>query len=107
MTVYALVIAAVAGGLIIGAGSMIVARRSGQTHEQSVRRQRIVQYCFIVLVGALLIFDAVETERHRYVNLAIVAIMVGGVAFDWIRARRRRTKPQELSGHAVLKPQDS
>jgi hypothetical protein len=59
----------------------------------SVRRQRIVQYCFIVLVGALLIFDAVETERHRYVNLAIVAIMVGGVAFDWIRARRRRTKP--------------
>ena len=37
MTVYALVIAAVAAGLIIGAGSMIVARRSGQTHEQSVR----------------------------------------------------------------------
>ena len=40
-----------------------------------------------------LLIDAIDTKRHRYVNLGVVAIMVGGVAFDWIRARRRRTKP--------------
>jgi hypothetical protein len=47
----------------------------------------------MVLGAALLTFDADETERHRYVNLAVVALMVGGVAFDWIRGRRRRTRP--------------
>jgi len=88
MMIYVIVIAAVAGGLAIGAGSMIVARRSGQTHEQSVRRQRAVQYFLLVLVSALLIVDAIDTKRHRYFNLAVVAIMIGGVAFDWLRSRK-------------------
>jgi hypothetical protein len=39
----------------------------------------------LVLGAALLIFDAIGTPRHRYVNLAEVAIMVGGVAFDRFR----------------------
>lgn len=41
--------------------------------------------------ATLLIIDAIDAKRHRYVNLAVVAIMVGGVAFDWLRSRRRGT----------------
>ena len=37
--------------------------------------------------------EAFQAKRHRYINLGVVAIMIAGVAFDWIRARRRRTKP--------------
>jgi hypothetical protein len=29
--------------------------------------------------AALLILDGIDTKRHRYVNLTVVAIMVGGV----------------------------
>jgi hypothetical protein len=45
----------------------------------------------LVIVGAFLIFNAIDTTKYRYINIAIVAIMVGGVVFDWVRARRRRT----------------
>jgi hypothetical protein len=38
----------------------------------------------------ILIFDAIDTPEHRYINIAIVAIMVGAIAFDWLRARPRR-----------------
>jgi type II secretory pathway component PulK len=31
---------------------------------------------------------------HRYLNLAVVAIMVGGVAFDWFRNHRRRARSE-------------
>jgi archaellum biogenesis protein FlaJ (TadC family) len=88
MIVYALVVVAV--GLAIGAGSMLAARRSSQTDEQSARRRRIVQACFLALVVAILIFDAIDTPKHRYINLAVVAIAVGGLVFDWFRGRRRR-----------------
>jgi hypothetical protein len=47
----------------------------------------------MVLGAALLLIDAIDTKRHRNINLGVVAIMIAGVAFDWIRARRRRTKP--------------
>jgi len=94
MTIYlALGLAAAVAGLVIGRTAVGAARRGAANPEQAVRRRYAVLLAFIVLGAALLIFDAVETERHRYVNLAVVAIMVGGVAFDWIRARRRRTKP--------------
>jgi hypothetical protein len=33
--------------------------------------------------------DAINTKRHRYLDLAVVVIMAAGVAFDWVRARRR------------------
>jgi hypothetical protein len=42
--------------------------------------QRIVQYCFIVLVGALLVFDAVETER-RYRQDLWMGLFQGGPHF--------------------------
>jgi len=29
----------------------------------------------------ILIFDAIDTPKHRYINIAIVAIMVGAIAF--------------------------
>jgi hypothetical protein len=48
----------------------------------------------VVLGAALLIIDAINTPRHRYVNLAVLAIMIGGLAFDWIRGRRRRTQSE-------------
>jgi 4-amino-4-deoxy-L-arabinose transferase-like glycosyltransferase len=88
MIMYALVV--VAFGLAIGGGLMFAARRSAQTDEQSVRRQRIVQYCFLALVLALLIFDAIDTPKHRYVNLAFATIAVGALVFDRLRGRRRR-----------------
>jgi hypothetical protein len=50
----------------------------------------------MVLGAALLIIDAIDTKRHRYVDLAVVAIMVGGVAFDWLRSQRRRTRSEPL-----------
>jgi len=88
MIFYALVV--VGFGLAIGAGSMFAARRSAHTDEQSVRRQRIVQYCFLALVLALLIYDAIDTPKHRYINLAIAAIAFGALVFDWLKGRRRR-----------------
>lgn len=91
MIIYAIAIAAVAAGFAIGAGAMVIARRSGQTRDQSMQRQRIALYCALVVVAAVLIYDAIDTEKHRYLNLALLAIMVGGVAFDWVRTRRRRT----------------
>ena len=30
-------------------------------------------------------------QRHRWLNIAVVVIMIGGVAFDWIGSRRPRT----------------
>jgi hypothetical protein len=39
----------------------------------------------VVLGATLLIIDAINTPRHLYVNLAVVA-------FDWFRSRRRRTQ---------------
>jgi hypothetical protein len=47
-----------------------------------------------VLGATLLIIDAINTPRHVYVNLAAVAIVIGGVAFDWFRSRRRRTQSE-------------
>lgn len=87
MIIYA--VATVLVGLAIGAGSMSAAHRSAPTHEQSVRRQRLVQGCFLGTAVAVLIFDAVDT--HRYFNLALVALAVAGLLFDSFRARR--TKP--------------
>jgi hypothetical protein len=87
MIIYALVI--VGFGLAIGAGSMFAARRSSHTDEQSVRRQRIVQYCFLALIVAILIYDAIDTPKHRYINLAIAAIAFGALVFDWLKGRRR------------------
>lgn len=77
-------------GLVIGAGSVFVARRSTRSHEQSLRRQRIVQGCFLVAVLGLLLFDAVDSPQHRSINLVIVA--VGAVGFDWLRSRRCRIR---------------
>jgi uncharacterized membrane protein YgdD (TMEM256/DUF423 family) len=90
---YVIVIAAVVAGLLIGAGAMIVGRRSGQTHEQSVQRQRIVQYFFVVFVAVILSFDAIDTPRHRWLNAVVLALMAGGLVFDRIKARRHRTMP--------------
>jgi F0F1-type ATP synthase membrane subunit c/vacuolar-type H+-ATPase subunit K len=86
----ALGLAAAVIGLIIGRTAVAVARRRAANPEQAVRRRYAVMVGFMVLAGALLIFDAFDTKRHRYINLAVVAIMVGGVAFDWVRSRRRR-----------------
>jgi hypothetical protein len=44
----------------------------------------------MALGAALLILDAIGTKRHRYLDLAVVAIVVAGVAFDLLRTRRRR-----------------
>jgi membrane protein DedA with SNARE-associated domain len=49
---------------------------------------------FIVLMAlgaTLLVSDALDAQRHRTVNLVIVAIMFCGAALDlawWIRRRR-------------------
>jgi F0F1-type ATP synthase membrane subunit c/vacuolar-type H+-ATPase subunit K len=107
MTIYlALGLAAAVAGLIIGRTAVGAAGRSAANPEQAARRRYAVLLAVVVLGAALLIIDAINTPRHRYVNLAVLAIMIGGLAFDWIRGRRR-TRPYRLSGQAVLKPQDS
>ena len=94
MTIYlALGLAAAVAGLIIGRTAVGAAGRRAANPEQAARRRYAVLLAVVVLGATLLIIDAVDTKRHRYVNLAVIAIMIGGVAFDWIRARRRRTKP--------------
>ncbi|WP_343601580.1 hypothetical protein [Mycobacterium sp.] len=89
MTVYVISLAAVAIGLAIGAGAMTAARRSAQTRGQSVRRQRIVLGGTSIIVATILLVDATGTASHRYVNLALIALMVAGWVFDWVRGRRR------------------
>jgi hypothetical protein len=39
----------------------------------------------------ILMFDAIDTPKHRYINIAIVAIMVWRDCLDWLRARPRRS----------------
>jgi ABC-type enterochelin transport system permease subunit len=84
-------VAAVAFGLAIGAGAMIVARRTAATREQAVRRQHIIRYAILVLLAAIFLYEAFSSEHGRLVYLALVGVIVSGAAFDWIRARRRRT----------------
>jgi MFS superfamily sulfate permease-like transporter len=92
MTIYlALGIAAAVAGLIIGRTAVGAAGRSAANPEQAARRRYAVLLAVVVLGATLLIIDAINTPRHRYINLAVVAIMIGGVAFDWFRSRRRRT----------------
>ena len=93
MTIYlALGLAAAVAGLIIGRTAVGVAGRSAANPEQAARRRYAVLIAVMVLGATLLLIDAIDTPRHRYVNLAVVAIMIGGVAFDWFRSRRRRTR---------------
>lgn len=92
MTIYlALGLAAAITGMFIGRTVIAVARRRAANPEQAAHRQHAVLLAFAVIVGSLLIFDAIDSKRHRYLNLTVVAIMVGGVAFDWFRARRHRS----------------
>jgi F0F1-type ATP synthase membrane subunit c/vacuolar-type H+-ATPase subunit K len=92
MTIYlALGLAAAVAGLIIGRTAVGAAGRSAANPEQAARRRYAVLLAVVVLGAALLIIDAINTPRHRYVNLAVLAIMIGGLAFDWFRSRRRRT----------------
>jgi len=90
MTVYLLVAAVVAVGVAMGGGLMVAARRGAQTHEQSVRRQRIIVAFVLVTLAAILVFDAVETQSHRVVNLVLLALIVLGVSFDVAKARLSR-----------------
>ena len=95
MTIYlALGLAAAVAGLIIGRTAVGAAGRSAANPEQAARRRYAVLLAVVVLGAALLIIDAINTPRHRYVNLAVIAIMIGGLAFDWIRGRRRRTQSE-------------
>jgi F0F1-type ATP synthase membrane subunit c/vacuolar-type H+-ATPase subunit K len=95
MTIYlALGLAAAVAGLIIGRTAVGAAGRSAANPEQAARRRYAVLLAVVVLGAALLIIDAINTPRHRYVNLAVLAIMIGGLAFDWIRGRRRRTQSE-------------
>jgi hypothetical protein len=94
VTIYlALGRAAAVAGLIIGRTAVGAAGRGAANPEQAARRRYAVLLAVVVLGATLLIIDAINTPRHRYVNLVVLAIMVGGVAFDWIRARQRHTKP--------------
>jgi F0F1-type ATP synthase membrane subunit c/vacuolar-type H+-ATPase subunit K len=94
MTIYlALGLAAAVAGLIIGRTAVGAAGRGAANPEQAARRRYAVLLAVMVLGAALLLIDAIDTKRHRYINLGVVAIMIAGVAFDWIRAQRRRTKP--------------
>jgi F0F1-type ATP synthase membrane subunit c/vacuolar-type H+-ATPase subunit K len=86
-------LAAAVAGLVIGRTAVGVAGRSAATPEQEARRRYGVLLAVMVLGAALLIIVANDTEAP-YVNLAVLAIMVGGVAFDWLRSRRRRTRSE-------------
>ena len=92
MTVYIVAVAAVAAGLAIGVGLMVAARRTATSRDQAVRRQRIVQECVIAVIAALLIFDAFDTPHHRWFNVVVVALLAGGVGFDWLQRRRNTSQ---------------
>jgi hypothetical protein len=42
----------------------------------------------MILVAAILIFDAIDTPHHRWFNIAVLALMAGGLGFDWLKRRR-------------------
>jgi hypothetical protein len=70
MTIYLVLgLAAAVIGLVIGRTAVGAARRGAANPEQAVRQRYAVLLAFMVLGAALLTFDAVETGRHRYVNL--------------------------------------
>ena len=78
-------------GMFIGRTAFTAAGRGEVNSEKAAHKRYGVLLAFVVAGGALLIFDAVQTERHRYLDIAVLVLMVGGVAFDWIRARRHQT----------------
>jgi hypothetical protein len=93
MTIYLVLgLLALVVGLVIGRIAIVKARQNAESPEQAARRVRTIQYSFLALGAALLIFGAIEEPKHRYFNLAVVVIMAAGVAFDWIRARRKRER---------------
>jgi hypothetical protein len=91
MNLQILEIALLLVGLVIGAGAMIIARRTADSREQAVSRQKTIQYVALVLVAAVLLVDAVSTPRHRWLDAVFLVLMACGVAFDWIRGRRAKT----------------
>jgi hypothetical protein len=89
MTIYlALGLATAVIGLVIGRTAVTVGERRSANPEHARRRRYLVLLAFMALGGALLIFDAIDTNRHRYVNLAVIAIMIGGVCLGQTRCRR-------------------
>ena len=93
MTIYTAigVLAAVVG--LVGAYALVTAaQRRAATPKQAQRWRYAIIYSAMTLVGGLLIYNAIRTDTgvHRYLDLTVVAIMVAGVGFDWIRARRKR-----------------
>jgi len=92
MSLYILEIALLLVGLVVGAGAMIVARRTADSREQAVSRQKTIQYVALTLIAAVLIVDAVDTPRHRWLDAVVLVLMACGVAFDWIRGRRATTR---------------
>jgi phosphatidylserine synthase len=92
MNLQILEIAVLIIGLAVGAGAMIVARRTADSREQAVSRQKTIQYVALTLIAAVLIVDAVDTPRHRWLDAVVLVLMACGVAFDCIRGRRTTTR---------------
>jgi xanthine/uracil permease len=76
-------------GVVLGRAAVGAAGRSGTSTEHAARRRSAVVLTSLAVGAAILIFDAFRTERHRWLNVAVVAVMFSAAAFDWIRARRR------------------
>jgi hypothetical protein len=90
MNYLALGIAVAVVGVVLGRTAVNAGGRSTtSTEEQAVRRRRAVTVALLAIGAAILIFDAVQTDRHRWLNVAVVVVMISAVVFDWIRARRR------------------
>jgi len=93
MNLLVVAIAVAALGLAIGVGLMRAVRRSAKSTEESVRKQRIIQGCALVVVAAILIFEAFHSPSHRWFNVALLGVMAAGVTFDVVRVRLSRRPP--------------
>lgn len=87
--IYVAAALALAVGVTIGYMLVAALRRTAASPEQAARRQHIVVIGGVALCAAFMVFDAITTTSHRYVNLVIVALIAAGLVFDWARARRR------------------
>jgi hypothetical protein len=78
----------VIGGMVVG--SVVLVRVLWLVAAQPAHRRLVIKRTFGLVFAAFLIVGAIFNHGNRWLNVAVGALMVGGVAFDLVRSRRHQ-----------------
>jgi hypothetical protein len=77
----------VIGGMVVA--SVVLVRVLWLVAAQPAHRRLVIKRTFGLAVAAFLIVDGVISHRQTWLNVGAGVFMLGFVAFDWARSRRR------------------